>query len=587
MRKLIRGFNNLKIRDKFLIIYFISVLIPIIVSNSFFFVRTSETFLSQKRADVDLATEQTKESIKMVIDQGIGLSTSLYLDTRLYDFFNSDYDDVLFYINEYLTVVNQYRKTIPLYNSISDVQFFSDNPSLIFAGGINFLDLDSDEIPTLPENGQPFLVEEVENGDTALIIYRELDYFSIYQNHNTLARIEIDNRAIENILYNASLQGDVYLLDENGNVLFQTLENPETDDNIVYTQDYYEANGYYLSQAFFPDNYLRNWSVVTAVDEAIHNAELQESTKYILLIALMNFIFPTLLIVYISRSFHHRLYSILDHTKKISEKNFAEYPHVKSKDEIGQLATQINRMTRKINQLFNEVYKSNLEKKDLELREKQAQLSALQSQINPHFLFNALETIRMRSLIKEETETAAIIENMAGIFRNSLAWGRNWVTVSDEVRLIHAFLEIQAYRFGDKLKYKVHVDDDVFDYEIPNLAFLPFVENASIHGVEPSKGQGVIDVSIKRTEIGLRFIIEDNGIGIPETQLEKMLAELKEVNEMGDSVGIHNVFYRLKLHYKDRFGFKMESEEGIGTTITIDLPKQDSVLQPYLKKMQD
>src|SRR5699024_7637205 len=135
------------------------------------------------------------------------------------------------------------------------------------------------------------------------------------------------------------------------------------------------------------------------------------------------------------KTFHVRLDSILSHMKNIEKHNFEEYPHVKSEDEIGQLARQINRMTRQINRLFNEVFRTNIEKKDLEIKSKQAQLSALQSQINPHFLFNALETIRMRSLMKDEIETAKIIQNMAGIFRNSLTWGRDWVSIEEEVTL--------------------------------------------------------------------------------------------------------------------------------------------------------
>src|SRR5699024_5968416 len=155
------------------------------------------------------------------------------------------------------------------------------------------------------------------------------------------------------------------------------------------------------------------------------------------------------------------------------------------KDEIGELRSAFNRMYKKIKELINDVYISHIRKKDLELQRKQAQISALQSQINPHFLFNVLETIRMRSLLKKEDETAKIIQNMAKLLRTSITWGKDWVTVKEEVQLIQSFLEIQQYRFGDKLQYAFDVDESTFDYTIPNMLLIPFVENASIHGIEP------------------------------------------------------------------------------------------------------
>lgn len=587
MHRLKQSFNDLKMRNKFLIIYFITVLVPILISNTVFFSQMTTNFIEQKREDTELITEQTSEEFKQLIDQAIGLSTSLYLDVRLYEFFNYEYPNLVEYIQEYNAVINQYRKTVPLYNAIEDIRFYTTNPSMLYAGGIHQLATTGeahDWYNQLNATSLPTLIERKDEAGVQLAIYRPLDYFTLYTDFQNIVNINLNPRAVNNVLNNAAVQGNIYLLNDKQDILFST-NGQETEDQTVFVADEYDRDTYHVSEHIFQDDYLQGWSVVTVVDESIYTKELFESARFIILISIMNFILPGLLIVYISKSFHTRLINILDHTKKIAKKNFAEYPHVKSKDEIGQLANQINRMTRKINQLFNEVFKANLEKKDLELREKEAQLSALQSQINPHFLFNALETIRMRSLIKNEDETAAIIENMAGIFRNSLAWGRNWVTVNDEVRLIHAFLEIQAYRFGDKLKYRINVEEDLFNFEIPNLAFLPFVENASIHGVEPLKANGKITVNITKTAMGLRFVVEDNGVGIAESTLTAIISQMENQEEMGNQIGIQNAYYRLKLYYKDRFRFKIESEEGIGTTVTIDLPAQDSILEPYLKKI--
>src|SRR5690606_15735617 len=167
-----------------------------------------------------------------------------------------------------------------------------------------------------------------------------------------------------------------------------------------------------------------------------------------------NFIIPTIIIVLITNSVYARIMKLVSHMKKLKNQDFQMIDKESENDEIGLLMNEYNRMTRKIHQLINDVYRVNLQKKDLQLQKQQAQLSALQSQINPHFLFNTLETIRMRSLIKNEEETAKIIQNMAKIFRNSLVWRKDMVSVKEEMEFIHCFLEIQKYRFGEMLNYR-------------------------------------------------------------------------------------------------------------------------------------
>src|SRR5690606_347847 len=133
--------------------------------------------------------------------------------------------------------------------------------------------------------------------------------------------------------------------------------------------------------------------------------------------------------------------------------------------------------------------------KNMEIEHRHAQLNALQSQINPHFLFNALETIRMRSIIKKEAETAKIIHNMAKLFRGSLTWKRDKVPLTEELEFINCFLEIQKYRFADRLEYKIEVEEAASKCLIPKLIFLPFVENACIHGIEKVRHGGEVIIT--------------------------------------------------------------------------------------------
>ena len=559
-------------RNKFLIVYFLSVFLPIVVTNSAFFITTNNRFVEQKKTDIELVLNQTKEDFANLTDQAIGLATTLYLDVRLYTFFDKDYPSPIEYIESYTQVIRQYNISAPLYNAVRNVTFFTDNPTVLSGGGVERLfDAKLDE---LSEMGHPHAYIDMNNNEDeefSLSVYSALDYY-LYNTYDNYIRVDINPLALRQVFNNVTLQGDLYLVNNDGSIAYSNSRMLDWEAETIFFYETDFTSEYFIHETVLHDRFFTDWKIIAVVDSTEFTSELIESSQLIIILSLFNFILPTLIIVYISKTFHLRLDNILSHMKNIEKHNFEEYPHIKSEDEIGQLARQINRMTRQINKLFNEVFRTNIEKKDLEIKGKQAQLSALQSQINPHFLFNSLETIRMRSLIKEEIETAKIIQNMAGIFRNSLTWGRDWVSIEEEVSLIKSFLEIQAYRFGDKLVYSLEVDPEIKEVKIPNLAFLPFVENARIHGIEPLKDQGSIHISIYREGEEIVFSITDNGVGISPERLALIETQLENEQDMGENVGIQNVYYRLKLYYKDSFTFKISTEVNQGTTIKIHLP---------------
>ncbi len=258
--------------------------------------------------------------------------------------------------------------------------------------------------------------------------------------------------------------------------------------------------------------------------------------------------------------------------RQMKNQNFEIIKGEEYKDEIGVLTTEYNRMAMKIKDLIQDVYLVTIQKKDVELQKKEAQLKALQSQINPHFLFNVLETIRMRSVLKEENETASIIQNLAQLLRNSFTWGRDWVLVKEEVQLIESFLNIQQYRFGDKMSYSIYLPEEVENMMIPHMIIIPFVENASIHGIEPVKEKGKIDISFHLDKDLLTCMVSDTGIGIKEEKYRAIIQSLTEEEITGDSIGIKNVYQRLKFYYGERFDFSLESSYQHGTKIKLSIP---------------
>ena len=207
-----------------------------------------------------------------------------------------------------------------------------------------------------------------------------------------------------------------------------------------------------------------------------------------------------------------------------------------------------------------------------------AELLALHSQINPHFLFNALESIRMHCIIKKESESAYMIERLAKLQRQYTEWQEDNTTIENEVDFVNNYLELQKYRFGDRLSYSLDIEPSCKKFLVPKLTLVTFVENACIHGIESKTSNGWIFLRVHEKDNNMVIEIEDTGNGMKEEETEKLLTSMREANismlEKKGRVGVVNACIRLKMVTDDKVLFKIDSEEGIGTIITITVPEE-------------
>lgn len=573
------NFNNIGLRQKLLIIYIFAVFIPITLTHIVFYQVTSNNVRTQKMNDISLTVKKMSNDFLIAIEDAVGISSMLYTDYQLYNFLETKYDSTTDFIRAYHNYYDNISKEVPLYSPVHSINLYTDNETVIYAGGIKQIDTlvkDSEwyKESELVRNSYPVLTRRLgETGklDTFSLI-REMDNYVTIDSTQKILEIKLDLGLMYNLFNDVTFPGEIYLL--NGEGIIEYTTNPRvnwSEGNYKYPSEKLPDDRVVFEEAFNL-KYLNNWKVVGVAQEHVLMEEVESSRNFILYLALINLIFPSLFIIYITSSLHFRILRILKHMRKVEDQHFELIDGVRHGDEIGELTQAFNRMASKIKKLINEVYVADIQKKNLELQRKQAQLSALQSQINPHFLFNVLETIRMRSILKKEDETAKIIHNIASMLRKSFIWGKDWVKVEEEIYLIKCFLEIQYYRFDDKMQYQIDVDPDAYKCLIPNMSLIPFVENASIHGIEPIKGKGIINISIKSNRDHLICEVTDNGQGMEKEEYEKLLQSLEEAEDIGEHVGIKNVYCRLKLHYADNFDFRITSTKGAGTTISIILP---------------
>ncbi|WP_123042030.1 cache domain-containing sensor histidine kinase [Cohnella candidum] len=584
---MVRSLNDIRLRDKMLLVFVLAVFIPVVLTNVIFYQITTNNVKNQKLSDINRALDQIRNNILDQIDASVGISSVLYNDAVLMEYLDKEYDSPADYVDNYHTyILHVLEKYSPVYQVIQSVTLYSDNPTLLFGGRVLQI---TDEVRKqawyrkLTENASTLPIIEWNHPDfpgltpNAISVIRSMNDPGGFNQTEKFLKIDLHPEKIADSLRNVTLEGQVYLI-EGDRILLSTDPDRASAEPVPFVAPSRSNGSIVLEKDFGNVSYLKGWKIVGEFDERKVLEEVRKSREFVIYMAIPNIVVPTIIIIWFTRSLNNRIIRILKHMKRVKNHSFEPINDKPSADEIGQLTGEFNRMTLQIKSLIQDVYLADIQKKELQLSRNQSQLHALQSQINPHFLFNSLETIRMRSLMKQETETAKMIHNMAKIFRKSLTWGKDWITVKDELDLVECFLEIQKYRFGDKLNYEIRADDEVLKAMIPKMSLQPLVENASIHGIEPLKESGKIIVEIRKVPGGIVYIVQDNGVGIPAEKLEQLLRALDNEEEAYDRVGIRNVFLRLKGYYGDRVDYRVQSTEGEGTEIVIfveDEPAED------------
>jgi two-component system sensor histidine kinase YesM len=418
-------------------------------------------------------------------------------------------------------------------------------------------------------------------------IVRRLDNFG-NKGIEKVLKIDIDYNAMLKDVLNEKIDGEIYIRNKE-HVLFSNL--PNTSGMKVFPEaDTLEKIEHTMEKSFHAGN--QEWEIVILAKSAPFWSVLFQN-KGMLFLILLNLMIPTLLIYLVGKSISHRLLIVAAYMKKVEKEQFEVISLMEGEDEIGKLIRSYNMMVIKIKDLIEVVFKGNAEKQALELSKKQAELKAIQSQVNPHFLFNTLETIRMRSLLKGEGETANIIGELAVLFRKSMNWGFDLITIDEEMNFIEKYINIQKYRFGDKIKFYHYIMDNCKQYRIPKLTISSFVENACIHGIEATTVEGVISLTITRNEEYLFIEISDNGKGFEEKRLNEIRwmlehADSKMLNE-SKSTGMLNAYLRLRMYSDGQITFEIDSKIENGTDIIVRIPLSvvESVIDPDINSNKE
>ena len=239
-----------------------------------------------------------------------------------------------------------------------------------------------------------------------------------------------------------------------------------------------------------------------------------------------------------------------------------------NEDEVGELNRNVIKMAEKLTDLINTVYKS-------KIKLQEAEILSLQSQINPHFLYNTLDTLRWMALEHGERKIAEQIEALSNLFRHVLNNGNEITTVKEELEHLQNYLLIQETRFGNKIHTSIKVQEELYPCRVVKLILQPLVENSFIHGLEKKVGGGEIQVTVDERDGMIRYVVEDDGLGTDEKAINDIL-NVSDEKESQDVFALKNINSRIKLKYGEQYGIHFESARGKGTKVT--------VLIPYMQK---
>lgn len=308
-----------------------------------------------------------------------------------------------------------------------------------------------------------------------------------------------------------------------------------------------------------------DWFVAAVTPYKNIIAEANSIRNLIIIVGMFCLLFILAIAYFVSARITRPIITLKEHMDQADHGNLGVRTSIRSNDEVGMLASSFNHMLERIEALMKEVVQEQEAKRKSELK-------ALQHQINPHFLYNTLDSIIWMAESRDEN-IVPMTEALSKLFRISLSRGQELIPLGDELDHVRNYLFIQSMRYLNKFDFDISCDEDVLSCKTLKLILQPLVENSIYHGIKNKPGKGRIRIHARQDSGNLLIMIADDGTGIEPQTLEKILSTASpQVSAKGSGIGVRNVDERIKLYFGPQYGIRFESTPGVGTTAWITLP---------------
>ncbi|MBO4864236.1 MAG: histidine kinase [Eubacterium sp.] len=574
--------NEMKLRNKLILLFVVCVILPIIVTDGIVIYNVYRVYKIQRIQEVQSDATAVKYDLIDNLEYPAAIIRNIYKNTYIEDLLNKRYRNAVEYYDAYTDFKRNSLYESWFSNGIETVEIYADNDTILNGGMFYRLSSvkNKDWYKRLGDDDNIVLMFALDNnvtdayGTRKVYLLRKINRGK-NKNCEKVLKMEINYRFFKDLVLNDSIKSDIYVCHDDRLIMSNVVSAGNTEDYPVFDRS--TKYDYKYDIKLYGDDYT---VYVRSRERSLFDYKGTLIPAIIFLI-IINIVLPTFMIYRLDISVARRisrLDNVFEYANNENLKEVEKIQHIEGNDEITSLMINYNKMADRLNEMMQTVYVNRIKEQEMDIARQNAELLALQSQINPHFLFNALESIRMHSLIKKEDETAEMVENLALMQRANVDWSADTVAINGEMDTVEAYLKLQKYRFGDRLKFSLDIAPECKNMMIPKLSIVTFVENAIIHGIENKAEAGWIFVRANPDEDGYILEIEDTGVGMEEEERVKMVELMNnaslEIIKSQKSIGVVNACLRLKMMTDNNVSFDVESEPGIGTTIIIRIKRK-------------
>lgn len=582
-KSLLELINNKRIRTKMIYVYIFCVMAPVIVTNFVIISNIIRVANKEQKENINNMAETIANTIESAIDSVVYVSVDLYTSKSITNFLDRQYESPEQYIKEYRTVFDNYVFYASSKHLISSLTFYSDNETMINGGRYYRMNeiRNTDWYQEFVASNQEVFVHTYFNDvfyesqrKRLVSVIRKLNYLGS-RTKEKIVKLDLNYDQVNASVKGASYNADVYVCYEQ-RVIFSNDDTVTKERTEFYKMEYIPKSGVQVHKTV--TIYGGTWEIYVTGYKTNYYAQIRQNFGLIVTLFLADALIPAFVISVFSDSITKRVLLLGTYLNQVKDESFHQIPNCESKDEIGELLENYNLMAMRMEELIESEFKSKLKQQELHLARQQAELLALYSQINPHFMFNVLESIRMRSVLKEETETSMMIASLAKLMRRTASWTEDYITLRQELTFAEEYLKLQQYRFGEEFRYKFSIQEECFERKIPSLSLVTFVENACVHGLNRAGHGGSIFIYAYLEEEAFCMEVEDTGVGMEEEQAKCMEQMLNQATiddlQKSESLGMINTMIRLKKYCSEDTKISIESEIEGGTCITITIPRR-------------
>ncbi len=591
-KQLMQKFSGLKLKNKLLISYLLLIIVPFgifAVMSNFRVYSAIETLVSYSARH---SFEQSGLFISYKIDKIINTIDVLLVDKKINATLEQD-PSKLDIPSQMLDMqdLSRYLRSFQNQDEVFNVKLYVKDYFLYSTEKVNFLSFqdvrasgwyedfarDHKKVIWVKTTEQDYAANPDNAEDRRVSAISAILDKTNYLNFLGFVRIDILEKNLNDILKKASSTKNTvtYIQNSKNNIISSSTEtiNPKWVMDSSVLEDYCRDGIYYNAQVLGGDRVLlacqklsnSDWTLVsvtpfseiTAVGKGIQNQIL----LLFLLISTAAYILAYVISSYITKN----ISLLIKNMRLLKKGNFDIEVTTKSTDEIGELMENFNSMSGRLKFLVDEQYRIGQEAKN-------AELLALQAQINPHFLYNTLDMINWSAINNNVPEIADTVQTLSKFYKLSLSKGSNIIPIRNEIEHVKMYMDIQNRRFENIFDFHVQVDEEVYQFTTLKIILQPIVENSVLHGIlQKDERRGLILISGSVLEGIITLQVQDNGVGIEPEKLETLLTE-ESNSSSTHGYGVRNINERIKLYYGEQYGLEYKSVPGNGTTVTIRIP---------------